>query len=170
MRLPSLALAALASLAACGKAPEAETPNGADAAPAAPASLKLGDDGLPRMRAGLWEVVKTDGGETETTRHCAGAEVDAEMREMMTRDAPGCRMERSAGPTGIRIKGVCEQAGGLKTETDFVMTGSESAYDMKLGIYLVKPDGTREGGDVVAKAKWIGACPAGATPGEDIEP
>lgn len=174
MRLPSLAvvsLVALASLAACSKPDAAEGPKGADAAAVAPSGpgFKLGGDGLPRIKPGLWEVVKTDDGEVETTRHCAGAEVDAEVREMLTRETPGCKTERSASAAGLRVRAVCEQPGGLKSDATVAMTGSETAYDMTVGIYMVKPDGAREGGDITAKARWIGACPAGVQPGEDVE-
>lgn len=169
MRLPSLALVALVSLTACGKPETAPAPKGADAAAVAPTGLTLGGDGLPRVKPGLWEVVQTDDGQVETTRHCAGAEVDAEVREMLTREVPGCQAERSASPRGLKVHAICEQAGGLKSDSTVLMTGSETAYDLTIGIYVVKPDGTREGGDITAKAKWIGACPPGAKPGEDVE-
>lgn len=169
MRLSALTLVALISLAACSKPETAAAPKGEDAAAAAPAGLILGGDNLPRFKAGLWEVVQTEDGKVETTRHCAGAEVDAEVREMLTRETPGCKTERSASPSGLRVKALCEQPGGLKTEASVVMTGSEAAYDMKMGLYLVNADGGRDGGEVTAKAKWIGACPPGAKPGEDVE-
>ena len=169
MRLPSLALVALVSLAACSKPETAEALQGVDVAAAAPSGLTLGGDNLPRFKPGLWEVVQTDDGEVETTHHCTGAEVDAEVREMLTREVPGCKAERSASPRGLKVHAICEQAGGLKTDSTVLMTGSETAYDMTIGIYLVKPDGTREGGDITAKAKWVGACPAGVKPGEDVE-
>lgn len=88
---------------------------------------------------------------------------------MLTRETPGCKTERSASPRGLRVQALCEQAGGLKTDALVEMTGSETAYDMKIGIYLVNKDGSRDGGDITAKAKWIGACPAGVKPGEDVE-
>jgi hypothetical protein len=169
MRLSALTLLALISLTACGKTETAEAPKGVDTAAAAPSGLVLGGDNLPRFKPGLWEVVQTEDGEVETTRHCTGAEVDAEVREMLTRETPGCKTERSAGPRGLRVKALCEQAGGLKTDATVEMTGSETAYDMKIGIYLVNKDGSRDGGDITAKAKWIGACPAGVKPGEDVE-
>lgn len=172
MRTVLLASLSALALGACGpkeeaKAPAAETV-GADAAAAT--GLTLGADRLPRFRAGAWEVTKIEDGETETTRHCVGEEANAEMREMLTRETPECQTQRSFAPGGIRINAVCSQAGGLKTETALVMTGSPTAYDMKLGIYVVTPDGKREGGDVVVKAKFTGqACPAGVKPGDDIE-
>ena len=169
MRLPTICLVALVSLAACGKAEKGEALRGVDAPAPQLVGFKLGGDGLPRVKPGLWEVVKTEDGEMETTRHCTGEEVDAEVREMLTRETPGCKTERSAGPGGLRVKALCEQAAGLKTDAVVTMTGSDTAYDMTLGLYVVKPDGTREGGDVVAKARWIGACPAGVQPGQDVE-
>lgn len=173
MRMLTLSLLATASLAACGAKPEAETGQPADSAATAPAAavsaLTLDANNLPKFREGLWEAVQTEDGQSETTRHCVGPEIDAEMREMLTRETPDCKTQRLASPAGLKINAVCNQAGGLKTETNLVMTGSQTTYEMKLGIYLVKPDGVREGGETQVRAKWIGACPAGVKPGEDIE-
>jgi hypothetical protein len=169
MRIVLLASLSALALAACGPKEEAKAPPAADVATVAPASgLTLGADKLPRFKAGLWEVVETGDGETETTRHCVGEEVNAEVREMLTRETPDCRTTRSATPAGIKLDAVCSQA-GLKTETKLVMTGSPTTYDMKLGIYVVTPDGKREGGETVMKARHVGACPAGVKPGEEVE-
>ncbi|MDZ4370079.1 MAG: DUF3617 family protein [Phenylobacterium sp.] len=170
MRKSSLTLIALISLAACGAKP-ADPAAAPAAAPAVTpvAGLKLGADNLPRFRAGLWESVQNEGGESETQRRCIGAEVDAEMRQLLTRETPSCQTRRSASSSGLKIEAVCDQAGGLKTETRLTMTGSETAYDMILGLYVVQPDGTRDGGETTVRARWIGACPAGVSPGEDVE-
>jgi hypothetical protein len=167
-RVLLVSLAALA-VTACGKDEKAAAPPAADAAAVVPAAgLTLGADNLPRFKAGLWEVVKTEDGQTETSRHCVGEEANAEVREMLTRETPQCQTTRSATPAGIKVNATCDQ-GGLKTETALSMTGSPSAYDLKLGIYVVTPDGKREGGEVAMKARHVGACPAGVKPGEDVE-
>lgn len=168
-----VALPALA-LVACTPKEEAKA-SAADGAAqpvsaAAADGLTLGADKLPRFRAGVWEVAKTEEGETEVTRHCVGEEANADLREMLTRETPDCQTQRAVAPGGIRIDAVCAQAGGLKTETHLAMTGSPAHYDMKLGIYLVTPDGKRDGSDVVLKARFTGqGCPAGVKPGDDIE-
>lgn len=170
MRTVLLASLSALALSACGAKDDAKAPPAADAAAVAPVSaLTLGADNLPRFRAGLWEVVKTEDGESETSRHCVGEEANADVREMLTRETPDCQTTRSATPAGIRLNATCSQAGGLKTETNFVMTGSPSDYDLRLGIYLITPDGKREGGDVTMKARHIGGCPAGVQPGQDVE-
>lgn len=163
------ALAAI-SLSACNAKPEAETGASTDTAakPTVAEALVMGADGLPRFREGLWEVTKIDGGEREVTKHCAGAELQSDMREMLTREAPGCKSERTSGPLGIKVRGVCEQ-GELKTETNLTMSGSATAWNMTLGIHLLMPDGGREGGEMTMKARWIGACPAGMKPGDEVE-
>jgi len=168
--------ASLAALAVTACGPKGETaaaPSAgaaaADAAAITPAGgLTLGADNLPRFRAGLWEVVETEDGETEVTRHCVGEEANAELRELLTSETPGCQTQRQASTAGIKLNAICSQ-GGLKTETSLVMTGSQTSYDMKLGIYVVTPDGKREGSDTTMKARWTGACPAGVQPGQDVE-
>ncbi|MGA0606136.1 DUF3617 domain-containing protein [Phenylobacterium sp. VNQ135] len=173
MRLARLlVLAAPLALAACNAKPEAETAAASDAAAkaSAPAErLTLGADGLPRFREGLWEVTKIDGGEREVTKRCTGAEVNQEMREMLTRETPDCKTDRSSGPLGIRVHAVCDQGKGLKTETTMTMSGSSTSWSSTLGLYVVTPDGRRDGGEMTMKARWIGACPAGVKPGEDVE-
>ena len=171
MRTVLLASLSALALTACGsKEDKAAAPPAADAAAVAPASaLTLGADNLPRFKAGLWEVAQTEDGATETTRHCVGEEANAEIREMLTRETPDCQTTRSVTPAAIKLNATCSQAGGLKTETALTMTGSQTAYDMKLGIYIVTPEGKREGGETIMKARHVGACPAGVKPGEDVE-
>lgn len=172
MRMLALSLLAVTSLAGCGAKPDAEAGKAADTAATAPAAsaLTLDANNLPKFREGLWEAVQTDDdGTAKTTQHCVGPEIDAEMRELLTRETPECQTKRSVSPAGLKIDAVCDQQGGLKTATNLMLTGSNTAYDMKLGIYLVKADGTREGGESVVKAKWVGACPAGMKPGDEIE-
>lgn len=168
MRPILISTAALLALAACGQ-PDASTAQAPKTAAAGPA-LSLGADGLPRFRPGAWEVTKTEDGETEISRHCTGAEMDAEIRNLLTRETPDCKATRSASPRGLKVTAVCSQPGGLKIESNLAMTGSETAYDLKLGLYSILPSGERNGGEMTAKAKWIGLCPAGVKPGEDIEP
>jgi len=164
--------ASIAGLAACSpaaKTGEAAPASETQAATVQPAGLKLGGDGVPRFRNGWWEIVSTEEGQTETSHRCIGDEIDAEIREMLTRETPTCQTKRSASPSGLKVNAVCAQAGGLKTETDLAMTGSDVAYDVKLGIYVVTPDGARDGGETTMKARWVGACPAGVKPGDEVE-
>lgn len=169
MRKFACSLLAL-SLAACGDKP-VETAQ-ADAPKAAvPAErLPLDAAGVPRFRPGLWEVVKTSPDEpTESTRECIGEEADVQLREMLTRqDGPDCKIQRSSTFNSLKVRADCAQAGGLRTDTSLEVTGGETAYTMKLGLYLVKPDGTRDGGDMVARGRWVGACPAGVKPGDTV--
>jgi hypothetical protein len=166
---PLLISAVLLALAACGKPEAAQTAAAPPKAAASPAGLTLGADGVPRLRPGLWEVAKTDDGETETTRECMGDEANAELREMLTRETPNCKVQRSGGAHGLKVASDCVQS-GVRIQTTFTLAGSDTAYDMSLGMHVVKPDGSREGGEMTAKARWIGACPAGVEPGQTLEP
>jgi hypothetical protein len=172
MRRVLISSLSVLALAACGpETPaQAEAPPTADAAAKTPVALPLGGDGLPRFRPGLWEATQVEDGETETSHRCVGPETDAELREMLTRESPDCTTKRSASAGGLRVTSVCTPAGMPKMESTLTMTGSESAYDMKLALYVINADGSREGGETTVKAKWVGACPPGVEPGEDIEP
>lgn len=171
MRSVLIASLCVAALAACGEKPEAQAQAapGAEVAAKTPVALPLGGDGLPRFRPGLWESVKLEDGEREVSRRCVGPETDADIRELLTRETPDCQTQRSASPSGLKVTSLCQPAGLPKMETTLTMTGSESAYDVKLALYVINADGSREGGETTIKAKWVGACPPGVAPGEDIE-
>lgn len=170
MRLRLASPAVLLLLVACGQADTGQAPAAAQpAVQAALTSPPLDATGVPRLRPGLWEVTKTDEGQTETSMDCMGPEADKEVRDLLTRETPDCKVERSSGVGGLRLKADCLQS-GVKIQSEFVMTGSDTAYDMRLGVYVVNPDGEREGGEMTAKARWVGACPAGVQPGESVEP
>lgn len=169
MRHLACSLLAL-GLVACQEkaAPTAQTDASKASAPAE--RLALDAAGLPKFRAGLWRVVKTSSGEaSEATQECVGEEANAQLREMLTRDGgPDCKVERSKTVFSQKVRADCAQAGGLRTDTAFEVSGSETSYTMKLGIYVVKPDGSRDGGEEIVKARWIGACPPGVKPGEEV--
>jgi Protein of unknown function (DUF3617). len=172
MRMLTVSLAVL-GLAACGSKSDAQTEAATgDATPAATTAsegtLSLGADGVPRFREGLWEVTRIEDGEREVSKVCTGAEAREDVREMLTREAPGCKMDRSSGPGGIKLRAVCDQ-GGVKTETDMTMSGSSTNWNMKLALFVVMPDGARSGNEVTMNARWVGACPAGMKPGDEVE-
>lgn len=172
MRIVVSCLTAAVAVAACGqKAEQAAAPPATNASASASATaslLTLGPDQLPRFRPGMWEVSKTDGGETEVSRECIGDEATAEIKDLLTKETPGCKTNRSASPAGIKIHSACEQ-GGVKTESSFVMTGSPTTYNGRVTISVTTPQGRQEAADVTLKAKWTGACPAGVKPGESVE-
>lgn len=170
MRLIGFLLAAPLALAACNAKPEAQTGNSGDAssAPSAPAErLTLGSDGLPRFREGLWEVTELSDGEREVSKHCAGAEVRDDVRAMFANEPAGCTVERSSSPLGVKARWLCDQA-GVKSETSLTMWGSATSWNMTLAIHAIGADGARDGGETTMKARWIGACPAGVKPGEEV--
>lgn len=166
---PFYLAAALLALVACGKSEPGQTVAATPKAAPALAGLTLGADGVPHVRPGLWEVVETDDGETEMRRECVGEEANAELRQMLTRESPDCQVQRSSNAGGLKLVSDCVR-GAVKIQTTFAMAGSDTGYDMRLGMYVTKPDGTRDGGEIVTKARWIGACPAGVQPGQSLEP
>lgn len=173
-----LSAAALLLLAGCGE--KTEKAADADAAPAATAAADeedkgvppLGADGLPRIKPGLWHVVSTDSASKEgpeTKRECIGDEANKDVREMFKAPAsPGCKKTTSQGLAGITVAQDCEQS-GMKVRSALSIAGSDTRYTMKLDMRITTPDGKTDGGVITAKARWIGACPAGLKPGESIE-
>lgn len=169
MRYRSLFVVAI-SLASCGEA-VAPVPQGAMAKAEETSNLPLDAKGIPRFRPGLWEVVRTDSsgdGQAERWRECLGEEANADLTKLLTATgASACTVSRSRRAGGIQVTSDCLQA-GVKMKTSLDLTGSETAYRMKLSIGIVSPDGTRDGGEVTADARWVGACPAGVAPGDQV--
>ena len=164
MRYRSLFVVAV-SLASCGEA-VAPAPRGAMAKEAS--NLRLDAEGIPQFRPGLWEVVRTDssvGGRPERERQCLG---EADLTKLLTATGtPACTVSRARRAGGIYVTSDCLQA-GVRMKTSMDLTGSESAYRLKLSMEVVSPDGARDGGEITADARWVGVCPAGVAPGDSI--
>lgn len=160
------------SLAACGQAGDAKTPAAADigqAVDTAANTLSLDARGVPRFRQGLWETTKTSEEGVEKSRECIGTEANQQIVELLTRkDSPECKTNRSSGPGVLKASGTCIH-GGVKIRTEFTLTGSDTQHEMRLKIGTEKPDGEVDGAEVVAKSRWVGACPADMSPGDEVE-
>lgn len=167
MRYRSLFVVAI-SLASCGEA-VALAPRGAVAEESS--NLRLDAKGIPQFRPGLWEVVRTDSsvdGGPERERQCLGEEANADLTKLLTATGtPGCTVSQARRAGGIYATSDCLQA-GVRMKTSLDLTGSEAAYRMKLSMEVVSPDGARNGGEVRADARWVGACPAGLAPGDSM--
>jgi len=169
----TLLLVAAASLAACGQggdaqttaaAPEATTPRASAAA-----ALPLDANGAPRFRPGLWETTKTSSEGVEKTRQCLGQEANAEIAALLTReDTPECKSTRTSDRGGLKVVATCVQS-GVKIHTELVLRGSETEYEMRLKMGAEGADGEVDSDEIVGRSRWIGACPADMSPGDEIE-
>lgn len=169
MRYWSLFVVAI-SLASCGEA-LTPAPHGAMAETEEASNLPLDAEGMPTFRAGLWEVLRTDsgsGGQPERERQCIGKEANADLVKLLAAaETPACTVSRARRAGGIHVTSDCLQA-GAKMKTSLDLTGSETAYRMKLSMEIVSPDGARDAGEVTADARWVGACPPGVAPGQSV--
>src|SRR5690606_12578829 len=103
-----LLLPLLGALAACGSDRDFPSPETKKQAPSIGAPLPLDTSGLPRFRAGLWEVVSRRGAETETERVCQAAGVEPKLHEFLAAPAePGCRKTRSRAGGQLRTSMRC---------------------------------------------------------------
>lgn len=173
MQRSLLLSAALLCLVGCDK-----TREGADAQPKASvvdsAAATLGvppldASGLPRFRPGLWQVVREDDSDDsgpETVKSCIGEEANAELRAALA-GSPGCQTTRSTGVGGLTVTSVCAQ-GETKVKSVLTLAGNDTAYNMSIAMQLTLPDGKTSGGRVTGKARWVGPCPAGMKPGDEI--
>ena len=59
--------------------------------------------------------------------------------------------------------------GDIATTDTPAPTHTSEELDALLMNVFVTPDGKREGGETIMKARHVGACPAGVKPGEDVE-
>lgn len=166
-----LILSALLCLSACDRTPANGEAKGGEAKADKPqaAGLRLDAAGTPRFRAGLWEVVQSgDGDENGKHKQCIGEESNAEMRKMLTDGAKdGCKMSRSSDTGGFHAKSECK-TGPSTVYTDMVMTGSDTAYDLTIDLAMDNGQGKTPVGKLKAAARWIGACPPGVKPGDEI--
>jgi hypothetical protein len=87
---------------------------------------------------------------------------------MIAGPAPaGCSVSRSTGAGGLKVETRCRE-GGVTTRFKLTMTGSDTRYDVVVATEMSMADGTHTAGEERATARRIGACPAGAMPGDTV--
>lgn len=163
-----LAIALLSGLSSCGQS--ADEFQAAPPAAASAGKLQLDARGVPKFRAGLWEVTRSDSsspGETELEKECIGENASEELARALNSESDNCTVSKSGGASGIRVVSECLQSGS-KIKSELSISGGDTAYEMRLKIGIVTPDGKSSGGETIDKARWIGACPAGMSPGDSV--
>lgn len=162
-----------AGLSACGDKAAAPAADKAEAAEAAATASNLSFDpkGMPIFKAGLWESTHLEGEEKgESTRMCVGPELDAETREQLFGEQPGCTKSVDRARGGLKVSAVCAQ-GGVNTKMNITMVGSQTEQLMTMDMAIdntadAEPASTHK---MVLKSRWVGACPAGMQPGDLVQ-
>ena len=115
------------------------------------------------MRPGLYEIVQVADDEApETRRECVSEEANAELREILTKEAgPDCKISRSTGPAGLRVATECRQ-NGMTNRLHLTVAGTDTAYKMTLSIGVTTPNGVTSTTRSTMQGRWLGACPQDA--------
>ena len=156
------------TLAACGEKP-AGPAKAAEAAQEG-SSLTFDAAGLPTFKPGLWDVTQRDSdGEVEHTQQCMGAEATQEVRDFVTRETEGCTKQVNRSGGALVVSGVCTQA-DVRTDMRVALKGSDTRSEMSIRM-TVQNLRTKEAPttmEMTATGRWVGACPAGVEPGEEV--
>ncbi|WP_292092797.1 DUF3617 family protein [Brevundimonas sp.] len=174
MKIPSLiTLASVLALSACGDQTAAPGADKAEAGETASTASNLSFDpaGMPIFKAGLWESTHVEGDEKgESNRMCVGPELDAETREQLFGEQPGCTKSVDRARGGLKVSGVCVQS-GVHTKTNITMVGSQTEQIMTLEMAIdntadAEPASTHK---MAIKSRWVGPCPVGMQPGDLVQ-
>lgn len=162
-----------AGLAACGDKTAQPGDKAAAKGEAAGEASNLAFDagGMPIFKAGLWESRSVGGDDDgEVTRTCVGPELQAETREQLFGESEGCTKNIDRARGGIRVTGVCEQA-GVKINTVLTMVGSQTKRTMTLEMGVDNTADAEPGSvhKMVVESKYVGPCPAGMQPGDEMD-
>jgi len=170
-----LSAAALLLVAACGEKTNASNAEAAKTPISTTGEDRgvppLDADGIPRFRAGLWEVVRTDpSGEEgpETIRECIGAEADEQIREMINGTSKSCAKSVSKGIHGLRVALTCDM-NGTKVQSAVAIAGTDTKYTLRLDMQMTAKDGKVTTMNMTGKARRLGDCPAGMSPGDSVD-
>jgi len=168
-----ITLASVLALSACGDKAAAPGVEKAEAGEAAATSSNLSFDpnGMPIFKAGLWESTHLEGDEKgESNRMCVGPELDAETREQLFGEKPGCTKTVDRARGGLKISAVCAQS-GVSTKMNVTMVGSQTEQLMTMEMAIdntadAEPASVHK---MVMKSRWVGPCPAGMRPGDLVQ-
>jgi|GEM_PF-1299788 hypothetical protein len=165
----SIILPLALGLAGCGQAEGGKSAPGESNTSRRPGGLALDAAGVPRFQPGAWEYRQESGDGIEIVRTCLGEAGNTELREILTRRYPAeCKVERSSGFNGLTFRASCRKA-GLTTETQLDVSGSDTAIDMTLGLFVITQTGERSGDTMTNRLRRVGECPAGVREGQEIK-
>lgn len=136
------------------------------------ASMASAQDGMPRRKAGLWEMsmeLPGRAGATMKSTHCVDARSEEQARQRALDDAPDARCEQrnlKRSADGVEFEFTCTSGRG-KTEGRTRLTGDMgSRYTMENQVRFDPPRGGMAEGKMTLRGQWVGACPADMKPGE----
>lgn len=168
-RLLQLASAALLGgvLGACvDPAASASIPEVQDVA------LRLDSDGLPIVRAGLWEIVQQeDEGPRKVSRQCLTRAFHGAADGLLSDDEPlsGCQRDRSVQEGRLQVVSTCEMGKGARQVSDFVYRGNPVEYELTAKVTTSLADGTVGVFTGEGRGRWLGDCPGDMVPGDRLE-
>lgn len=166
---PLIVLSLLVGLSACGREGQKAPAEKGATTPAANAVHAPGPDGIPMLRAGLWESSQRRGDGVETERACLAGGLEPDARAFLLGPAePGCEKSRSMDPDGLRVSMRCRRS-GMETEISMSLAGAETRYEMEMGVHVTGADGVRRGETTSTTGRWVAPCPAGVEPGDAID-
>ena len=133
--------------------------------------LRLDAEGLPIVRAGLWEVVdQSDDQPPRTERRCLTRAFHGAADEVLSlMVAEGCSKDRKSDAHTLHVVATCERADGYRMVSDYAYRGAPTDYAL-----IAKVSISRSGkGPAVARGKgrgrWLGDCPGHMVPGDVME-
>lgn len=133
--------------------------------------LKLDAEGLPIIRAGLWEVSSSeDDGPVKTVRQCLTRLFDGSVDRVLATAAPeGCRKDRTVEARRLKVVSVCDLGFGRRMESDFVLEGSQTEYALTAGVAVHQDGHPPVVSEGRGRGRWLGDCPGDMVPGDVLE-
>jgi hypothetical protein len=140
-------------------------------------SLAVAAVTLPTMRPGFWKtssstITQTGGKQPDTSTNefyrCDDAATLAESAKLLTNGGgvPGCKFDVEGSGHNYTVTGTCPNPGGtpgtLSSKATVVFDGDTAMHAVS---NVTMPSMQMTIHDVT-DSKWLGACPAGAKPGD----
>lgn len=132
-----------------------------------PNGVRTADNGVPIVRAGLWESETPDSGgvKMQFCRLSPSSNSDAWLPLSVT--APdGCERTRSIVNETLSVKTRCDVAREVRNETEMTFRGSETEYETTLTMTSIRSGETFGSPATVLRERWIGECPTDMKDGD----
>jgi hypothetical protein len=133
--------------------------------------LRLDAEGLPIVRAGLWEErEQSDGEAARITQRCLTRAIHGDADQVLSLvESTGCAKSRTADRQHLKVVSTCDLGGGRRQVSDYEYRGDPTEYLLVAEVSVSHGGKASAISRVRSQGRWLRECPEDMVPGDILE-